>query len=599
MKNIQLTNFTGLSEQPVQSSINQTISLTDFVAYRHAKHNYRAGFDVRRVHADQIGGTNVAGGNNVVGTFVFSGLSTENPVNQGQVLTNQPVSTTQAPSGSALADFLLGLPQETTIQAGLYKTYLRENVFDAYAQDDYRVTANVTLNYGLRYEYFGPYYEKNNRLVNLDHNADFTVVDPVQPGGAGEFDGRYPRSLVEPDRDLFSPRFGLAWKPKFTKDTVVRAGYGINFNTGQFARIAQSLAFQPPFAVTQNNTLSTTGNVNGCLIETPMQAPTETLANGFGCSGKPITNTYAADKNYRLGYVQVYNVDIQRTFPLGVVVNLGYNGSKGSDLDIVTAPNAASTFVTTQTAQAFTYETSVAESRNNQLVLSARKRLQKGVALQATYVYGHSIDNASSIGGSTASTVQNSARLDLEEGNSSFDVRQQVNGNFVYELPFGPNRAFLSKGGAVSKIFDGFSVSGTFTFATGTYLTPEYQSTAAELAAGGTYTLRPNRVFTQPIAGPGTVQEWFNKAAFSEPVGFGTASRDSIEGPGTVSVNMSFSRTIQLGSTRSFEIRAIANNVFNTVQFSGVDTTLSSATFGQVTSVAAQRVIQAMARYRF
>ena len=595
--NIQLTNFTSLSEQTPQSRNQQTISFSDFVSYSHKKHNMRFGTDIRRIHADQVGG------NNPIGTFNFSGLVTESEADRACTLsptTAAGCTTGQPGTGAALADFLLGQPQETKIQAGLFKTYLRANVIDGYVQDDYRVKPGLTLNYGLRYEYFGPYFEKNNRLVNLDHNADFTVVDPVEPGGTGQFGGRYPRSLVNPDRDMFSPRFGLAYRPKWVKETVLRAGYGINFNTGQFATFAQSLAFQPPFAVTENNTLATSANDTGCLIETPTQTTNMTLADGFRCSTKTVTNNYAVDQNYRLGHVQVYNVDLQRSFGPGIVVNVGYNGSKGGHLDIVTAPNATPNSVTTAAAQAFTYETSLAESRNNQLVISARKRLQKGIALQATYQYGHSIDNASSIGGNSVSTVQNSRRLDLEEGNSSFDVRHQISGNYVLELPFGPNRALLNQGGFWSKALDGFSVSGTFNFATGSYLTPVYENSAAELAAGGTYTLRPDRVFSQTIHGGQTIGGWFNRAAFTTPAnGYGTASRNSIEGPGTISNNMSFSRTVAMGGTRSFEARLNANNVFNTVQYSTVDTTVTSATFGQVIGTAAQRTVTLLARYRF
>jgi hypothetical protein len=104
-----------------------------------------------------------------------------------------------------------------------------------------------------------------------------------------------------------------------------------------------------------------------------------------------------------------------------------------------------------------------------------------------------------------------------------------------------------------------------------------------------------------PIKGAGSVFDWFNPAAFTAPaVGqYGTASRNSIEGPGVVSVNSSLSRTVQLGSTRSFEARITATNVFNTVQYSGINTTLNSPTFGQVTSVASMRTLTFTARYRF
>ncbi len=595
---LTITNFTSLNDVTPSDRINQTISFSDFVSWSRKKHNMRFGVDVRRVHADVLGGGGTGG--NPLGTFVFSDYATLSPTDRAAVNSG---STVQPQTGSGFADFLIGQPQQTKIQAGLNKIYLRANVYDWYAQDDFRVLPSLTLNYGLRYEYFSPYVEKNNRLVNLDHNADFTQVDPVEPGGTGTYGGAYPRSLVNPDRTLYSPRLGFAWRPKyaFAKNTVVRGGYGINYNTGQFATFGQSLAFQPPFAMTQTNVLSTVTNDTGCTFQKM------TLANGFGCSTKAIQNNYSVNRDYRLGRVQVWNVDLQRTLPTGVVLNVGYNGSLGGNLDIVRAPNHTTSSVTTATAQAFTYEDSIAYSRFNTLVVNARKRMQKGISLQATYRYGHSIDNASSIGGtgsvngvSGVAVAQNDRRLDLEEGNSAFDRRHEVTGNWVMELPVGPNRRFLSKGGRASKLLDGFSVSGDFDFATGLYYTPQYDSTAAQIAAGGTYTLRPDRVFGVPIGGSGGVFNWFNKAAFVSPAnGFGTASRNSIEGPGTVSIDASLSRTVSLGDTKSFEARITANNVFNTVQYSSIDTALNSATFGQVVGTAAQRALTFTARYRF
>ena len=583
--NLTITGFNGLSEVTPRDGINQTISFSDFLSWSHKKHNMRFGVDVRRIHADSVGG------NNVVGTFVFSGYSTESPAEQQAATTT---STRLPASGSGFADYLLGLPQQTKIQAGLAKIYLRANAYDWYAQDDWRAFSNLTFNFGLRYEYFLPYVEKNNRLVNLDHNADFTQVATVLPGAAGPYGGSYPRSLVNPDRLMYSPRLGVAWRPKFLKETVIRGGYGINFNTGQFATFAQSLAFQPPFAVTQTNVLATVTNPTGCTMANM------TLANGFGCSTNAVQNNYAVNKNYRLGDVQVWNMDVQKTLPMGIVTNVGYTGSLGGNLDMVRAPNHTANSVTTSGAGAFTYEDSVGFSRLNMLAVNVRKRMQKGVSLQATYQYGHSIDNASSIGGGAQTTAQNDQRLDLEEGNSAFDIRHKVTGNWVLELPFGPNRALLSKGGFWSKAVDGFSISGDYTFASGRYYTPVYNSTSAQISAGGTYTLRPDRLFNQPIKGPGMQTQWFNSAAFTSPSnGFGTASRNSIEGPGTVAVDMSLAKTVSFGETRSFETRLTAANALNTVQYSGIDTTVNSPTFGQVTSAAAMRTITLIARYRF
>ena len=608
---IGIANFTGLSNTQPSQTINQTISFSDFVSWRHKKHNMRYGLDIRRVHNDEIGGNNPLGG------LTFTGYATASPASQA-------AGTGGQTSGDGFADFLLGLPQSTSIQAGLYKTYLRENVYDWYVQDDYRTASNITLSYGLRYEYFGPYTEKNGRLVNLtgiNSSAPTTTgIGCVTPNGtsyatnAGSVTcaaGGRP-SLVNPDRAMFAPRFGIAYRPKFTpkllKDTVVRGGYGINYNTGQYAVFARSLSHQEPFSVTQSNDVPTPTTANptptptGCTTTTTGSTANMTLANGFNCStGEAIQNNYAVDPNYRLGMVQVYNLNIQRTIPLQIVLNIGYNGAKGSNLDVVGSPNGTPSGTTAPGVAPFDYEEAAAWSHSNQLVISAQKRQQKGIALGATYTYQHAIDNASGVGGATGSPVQNLFNLAAEEGNSSFDQRHNLTGNWLLELPFGPNRAFFNKGGISSRVLDGFSLSGTFTFATGHYLTPEYSGNEAEASSGNVYQQRPNRNFSQPLKGPGTINQFFNKAAFTAPAAgqYGTASPGSIEGPGTVAVNATLSRTVQMGGTRSFEARVTASNVFNTVQYSGINTVENSANFGTVTSAAAMRSLQVQARYRF
>ena len=235
-------------------------------------------------------------------------------------------------------------------------------------------------------------------------------------------------------------------------------------------------------------------------------------------------------------------------------------------------------------------------------MISAQKRQVKGIALGATYTYSHTIDNASGVGGAVGSPIQNFFRPDLEEGNASFDQRHNLTGNWVTELPFGPNRAFLNKGGVMAKIMDGYSLSGTFTFASGHYFTPLYSGNQAEAQSGNVFRLRPDRVAGQPLKGPGTLSAFFNKAAFAPPAGasgYGTASQGSIEGPGTVAVSASLSRTVQFEGTNSFEARVTATNVFNTVQYAGISAIENAANFGRVTSAAGMRVLQFQARYRF
>ena len=139
-------------------------------------------------------------------------------------------------------------------------------------QDEWKVRGNLTLNLGVRYEYVSPFTEENNRIANLDLSP--AVLNPASgdsggsgrlAGQTGPYSGSLPASLVRPDRNNFAPRVGIAWKP-FSK-TVVRAGYGINYNTGAYQGIVQQLAFQPPFSTTATNIQAAAGNL--------------TLQNGF------------------------------------------------------------------------------------------------------------------------------------------------------------------------------------------------------------------------------------------------------------------------------------------------------------------------------
>lgn len=568
LPDVVLNQFSNVVETQPNFQINQTISLSEVTSWMHGKHNVKFGGDVRRVHFTLLGDTDSTG------DYIFTGVFSEQPGTRSSGI---------GTSGSSLADLLLGLPQQTSIEAPYQKADLRENVYDAYVQDDWRALANLTVLAGLRYEYFSPYSETSDRLATLDTGNNFASVAEVQANGIGPFTGKYPRGLVYPERDDFSPRLGFAWNAGHGK--VFRGGYGIDFTNGQYVTFAQNLAFEPPFADVQTNESSA-----GSVL---------TLANGF--PAPQTEGNYAIDKNYRLPYIQVWNLNVQHTAPWNVVLNVGYSGSKGTRLDVVDAPGRTSTG--SLSGVLYDYEQSTAFSNYNGLTVSARRRLSNGISLQARYTWSHSIDDASSIGGNGGTSVipaQNWQNLLAEESNSSFDIRHQVVGNFLYELPFGPDTHLFTTGWAGNAL-SGLSVSGTFDLATGEPLTPHYEATVADVARGSAGSLRPDRVPGVSLtAGGGTLDNWFNKDAFTNPANvYGTASRYSIPGPGTVSVDGSLSKTIRFSETRTFELRATVNNVFNTVQYSSVDTTLGSASYGQITGAAPMRQFTFMARYRY
>ena len=387
---------------------------------------------------------------------------------------------------------------------------------------------------------------------------------------------------------------GLAWKP--LKDTVVRAGYGINYNLAQYTTAIQNFAFQPPFAETATNVATPTNLLN--------------LANAFpSLAPGTVTNNYADYINYKLPYVQLWNVDIQRQLPGGWLLNVDYNGSKGTRLDTERA------ILVPGGSQPFNYESSEGNSVFDSGSVRFRKRLANGIAVSGTYIYSKSVDDASAIGGGGVVVAQNPFDISADRGLSSFDQRNKFTGNWVYDLPFGENRRFLQKG-AISHILSGWQYSGAFTVASGLPYTIRVLGGTLDIQRGVSGSLRANIVPGESlyIANP-TTKEWFNTAAFCQPETiinnpiatcvnaadstYGDAGRNILEGPGQVTLDMSLNKTIQIKEFRALDLRITANNVFNMVNYSSLGTTVNSITFGEVTGVGTMRRVTVQARFRF
>src|SRR5262245_30701052 len=176
---------------------------------------------------------------NARGSFVFTGIyaSDGGPVQRG--------------AGLDFADFLLGVPQQASIQFGPGNVRLRGRSIGAFWQDDWRKSAGLTFNLGLRYDLVFPYTEADNRMVNLDAAPGFTAVEPVISGQTGPYTGQFPAGLVKTDANNISPRVGVAWRVH--RATILRSGYSITYNAGSYATIARNLVGQPPFASTDTS----------------------------------------------------------------------------------------------------------------------------------------------------------------------------------------------------------------------------------------------------------------------------------------------------------------------------------------------------------
>jgi hypothetical protein len=614
LPNLSFTDIANLQDTTPQRNRSQTYTFSDYVIWNHGKHTWRWGGDFRRVQV------NTETDSNPRGSFVFTGVNTSQLDSSGK-----PVPGT----GYDFADFLLGLPQQTSEQflgsphqtSALFGDHFRGNFWDLYVQDEWKMRANLTLNLGVRYEYVSPLTEINNRLVNLDLSPGLLTQTPplsvtaIQPGQVGPYSGSLPASLVRPDHNNFAPRIGFAWKP--LPNTVVRGGYGINYNTGAYQGIALQLALQPPFATAATN------------VQAPFPSPPNlTLQSGFPAP-TGIANSYAVNPNYRLGYVQIRNLDIQQQIRPTLLLNLDYTGTKGTDLDILEAPNRTASQVLISGVDAFTYESSVADSSANAVSVRLRKRLSAGFAIGGIYTFSKSLDDASSIGagatsvastpglgaggtgaggggastsGGMANVAQNPLDLSAERGLSSFNQTHKFTADYLYELPFGHDKRWLTGEAPLRAVLGDWQWSGDWTIASGLPFTPRLLGDVNDVNAGTNGTLRPNLVPGQPVslAHP-SIGEWFNIAAFSKPpIGtYGDARRNSIIGPGSKVFDMAFTKIFPLKEARVLEFRAQATNIFNKPNYSSIDTNLNSLTFGRVTAAGAMRQFTMTARFRF
>ncbi len=230
------------------------------------------------------------------------------------------------------------------------------------------------------------------------------------------------------------------------------------------------------------------------------------------------------------------------------------------------------------------------------------RRLAQGLSGGATYTLSKSMDDASSIGGGGAVVAQNDQDLAAEWGLSSFDQRHRFSANFAWELPFGPNRKWLSKGGGTAEaLFGGWILNGIFTAASGSPFTVRVLNDVTDVSRGTSGTLRAD-YNGQPIyIDNPTIGNWFNTAAFSIPAAgtYGDSPRNLIIGPGSGSLSAALMKTVPVPGTRGVSLRIQGNNILNQVQFSSIDTNVNSQTFGRVTGVRAMRSLQLIFRLMY
>ncbi len=574
--NLSFTNFGSLSDSAASSTHNQTYNFTDNITYvLKRKHNLTFGYLFRRLQQNSLSYQNARG------SFSFSGLLTSQLDANGQ-----PVSGT----GFDFADFLLGLPQSSSVQYGTDPIYLRGWAMGAFAQDDYRISRGLSFNVGLRYEYFSPYTELYNHLSNLLIDPDFTSVSLATAGQSG-----LPTSLVRSEKANFSPRLGYAYRPFAKHSLVFRGGYSIFYSGSPYATLAGNMATQPPFSTTL--TLSTS------------VADQLTLENGFATlPSQTITNTYAVNPNYKLGYAQTWTFAVQQTLPHAVLVEFEYIGTKGTDLSVVEAPNEAVEGASLATAQqnlkisdatGFTYQTYGANSIFNAGQTRITRRFQHGMSATALYTYSKSIDDASSFTGTGGNAAQFINNWGLERGLSTFDQRHNLQTTYLFSSPVGIH-GMLRNGGWKTAALAGWTLSGTFSATSGTPSTAQIGGNLSNTGGNGALSNPRAEATGLPIEGGN--DSYFNLLAFTTPAAgqFGNAGVDTIPGLFQTSLNASLNRAFRFGDTRrQLQFRLSANNALNHEVITKIDTTVNSSQYGLPTGASSTRTVTLLLRFSF
>ena len=578
--NLNFTNFGDLTDGNYLSRRNMTWTFSEGISYVKSRHTIRTGFEFQRIQWNTLTEQNARG------TLFFGGLVTSGFDSQGLALRN---------TGFDYADFLLGRPQQSTVRFDGADTYMRASQYAAFVQDDWRVRSGLSLNFGLRYEYFSPFQEKYGRMANLDISPDFTKVAVVTPNSPSPFSGAYPAGLINPDKNNFSPRAAVAWRPFPQKRHLIRAGYGIYYDGSVYNRIPTRLAAQPPFA--QASTFQSSVD-NLLTLQSPFVGP----------ANVNIKNTYAVSRNYLTPYAQSWNLSFQYDLPAGMVMEFGYLGTKGTRLVLQRQPNTAAPGSPANAedrrpiddASGFTLDSTLGNSIFHAGQVRLTKRMRRGVSLNALYTFSKSIDNASSIGGGGSVVVQNDRDFRAERGLSSFDQRHTLALDSVLTSPFGPRGQFLQSRGVTSSILRDWNLQTGISLNSGTPFTARVLGNAADSAGtGSTGSSRADATGLPIDAGTG----YFNPLAFRVPASgtFGNAGRNTIPGLGFFGLNASFGRSFTVGdnSRRRLEVRLEAQNLINHVNITSLSTVVNAVDFGLANRAGSMRTLNLTFRYRF
>ena len=560
---IQVAGYPVMGDQTFNPAIiaMNNYEVSDNIDMTRGNHSVKIGFDVVRRQ------TNIFQAQTPRGTFNFTTNYTNNPAQA-------------AGTGFGPADLLLGKPQ-TILVNGIDGTRgLRRTDWDAYIQDDWKVSRKLTINLGLRYDLSAgyPYEEVADRLTQFDLQTGTAV-----PVGSGKFPQR---SGVPSDQNNFSPRLGLAYQ--VTPRTVLRAAWGLYFAMKPFA-LDRGLATNPPFFL---NSLVANDQANFEGARSLTDGPLRTVDRNA-----PGQNYTGIDSEFVLPAVNQWNLAIQQQLPGQQQLTVAYIGSKGTHLlqsININQPvpgdgavNARRRYPQNATVR---MQTTRGNSAYHSLQLLATKRFSNNLHYQLAYTWSHALDEVDPDGNTFFGTPINN--LSLNRGNAQFDIRHQVRVTFGYDLPFGKGKALLqSLNPWGNALLGGWSVNGGLTLYTGFYF--DVAAPANTLNIGEA--VRADRLRDGNLpSSQRSISRWFETEAFVNP-GFrqwGNGGRGVLVGPGTKQLDFSIFKHFPVREGKQFQFRAEFFNISNTPQFNNPNATVGTPNYGIVTSAGSEQTFQ-------
>ncbi len=517
------------------------------------------------------------------------------------VFLSLPTSSKGA-GGDSVASALLGYPFNAVRDfTPPYGERLHEYGF--YLQDDWKVTRRLTLNLGIRWDLYPPAFERHDRLANYDLQQG--VMTLANQNGQS-------RSTLTTNRSNFSPRLGFAYQLTSDGKTVVRGGFAMGYLLQQTSavgtaneRLTANLPFKRNFAQVFD-----------------FNSPSHRVSDGLFFPDPDPTNPNG-DVNFLLRgdptpYMEQWNFNLQRALPWNFMGEVSYVGSHGVHLSGNANLNQAPPGPTASGPRSI-YDPNLNSitsilSRQSSIYHALQAKLQRrfadGLYLVASYTFSKSIDDgsftSSAAGAGSSSGPQNAYNWRAERGPSDFDVTHRFVGSYVYELPWGRGRKFMTSApNALEMILGGWQINGITTVQSGGRFTPSVANPRTNAGPGGS--IRPDRIGSGKLSGGARmIQKWFDRSAFvpqgsdgSDPYHFGNSGRNILRGPGLVNFDFSLFKKFSIKEKAAVEVRGEFFSLFNTPRFDLPNRSVDVPQGGVISSAQAARQVQLALRLTF